>query len=397
MKSSIASYFCAESLAGMREDSLRLLFDSHMPILQSKGITLNIPEDAEAQTAYFGKLSRVTTDIDSGFPPEFYEMLSLVGQLSEQTDLSDILLEARQEVLPEPFVCEGEPTNIELAFLLYRWSPRFVRTHLVGRIAHPKSFVVFKVNGEVPDYEQPSDRDTAAMESIFKAALKDMNRGESCALRIEESAHEVCFIIGHGDLPSMHEFVEDGMPVRRFLRPHDYDMAVFRKDTGDLMVYQKRPSIKLMDVYRTTISSYLFGRTDQFLKNMLNLTPLVRQGEDSIVCADCATFRSAKLVHLRSIRIGARKGNTTHNSEDIFRDFEESPALRQTLLAPQMAPTSAWFKVIAEGREKPVSVKMTLPDKIVVDPPECLPEALYWLNRRSFFAATEQENRQDVA
>lgn len=397
MKSSIASYFCAESLAGMQEDSLHLLFEPYAPILDAHGLTLEIPEGRVEQSTFFSRLARIATDIDSGFPPGFYEMLSLAGQLSVQEDLSDILLEARQGLmLADPFQCEGERTRIELAFLLFRWDERFVRSHLVGRVPHPKAFVIFEVNGEVPKYKSPSPSSKATIEGVFRAALKEMNRGDSCVLRIEEMENEVCFVIGHGNLPSMHEFVEEGMPVRRLLRPHEYDMAVFSKITGRLMLYQKRPSLTLMEVYRKTISCYVFGRTDQFLKNTLSLAPLMRLGQESITCGDCATFQRAKLVHLKTMRIGSRKGGTTHKGCDIFGEIEGDPALRQVLFAPQKQTVAAWFDVTVQGLQKHVCVKVALPDKVVVDPPEYLPEALQWLNARGFFGA-DREGQQHVA
>jgi len=379
-------FYTADFFSGLRDDTLVALLSPVSDRLAQSKIDLNdIPTDAKERRTFCERVAILAGDVDDGFSKEFQLDLETISKLARMEDLEDIQDAAMEHPEPSPFQTNGDPTQDELAILLWRWNPDFIRMLTAGRPPNASTFYVFQSNGPVPTYREPNQTTISAIQDGLRGWFNSHKRGDSCIVRFHEVDEDVMIVVGHGDLVKIQEILRGNQVDRDLLRPHDYDLIVFRKDTGTLQIYQNRPSKRLMKLYRQVIGRHVFGREEQFVPKLLTLAPLMTLKSAAISHGEFGQIESIRLTHLRTSKATGNKSSSTHTSDDVFDESSGDPALDAFLFGPNRVPQAAWFSISVVGMEKDLSVRVTLPQRITVSNQDFMPLVHMWLEQRRFF------------
>lgn len=386
-------FYNTDFFSGLGDDTLvALLSPVSERLAQSRIFLDNIPTDADERRILCERIATIAGDVDHGFSRSFQLELKAISDIAQLEDLADIHAAALEHPDPEPFLIQCEPTANELAILLWRWNSEFVERITAGRPPKASTFYVFQSNGNVPQYTPPSQAVIDRIKQELGGWFNAHKRGNSCIVRFHDTDEEVMIVIGHADLPKYLEKLSGTEVQRDLLRLHDYDLLVFRKDTGDLQVYQSRPSIRMMKTFHKVIGREVFGRENQFVDKRLTLDPLMTSKEEALVCGDFPMIKSVSLSHLRVSSVTGSRASTSHTAKDIFSQTSTDPALNAYLFGVNRKPDAAWFSVSIEGLNKDLNVRVTLPQKVTVSRPEYMPMIHRWLQARGFFGTPEPQD-----
>lgn len=270
----VRRFFTAHMLNELSNSSLRELFTPVAGEIEEAFSVLLIPEDAEQRRQYCERLADLVANADEGFNKTFQMELDRVMRLSQMSDLGDIVAKAAEHTNPHPFEADAEATATELAIKLWRWNPEFTDRQIAGRPPKPKSYFVYQARSATPPvFKNPDAATKSCIEEALKKWFKKASRGDSCQLQVRELEDEVVFVVGHGDLNKIVELLRGGIVVRDIQRHYDYDLIVFRKDTGTLLLYLRRTLKRLMDEYLKQISERISTKKIFSVKRILISRP----------------------------------------------------------------------------------------------------------------------------
>jgi hypothetical protein len=387
-------FYTADFFSGLSDPALVALLSPVSNRLAQGGLSLaEIPHEATARRDYCERLALITGDVDHGFSKEFQLELEAISKLAQMDDLEDIQAAAAEHADPEPFLLDVEPTANELAILLWRWNADFIRQLTAGRPPKASTFHAFESNGPVRDFQMPGQDVISAIENGLRGWFNSHKRGDSCIVRFREIGDEVLIVVGHGDLIKIQEVLNGTQVARDLLRPHDYDLLVYRKDTGTLQIYQGRPSTRLMRLYLQVIGREVFGRSDQFVARLLTLAPLMALKGEAITHANFPMIGGIRLTRLRVRNAAGGKSSSFHAANDVFEQASTDPTLDAFLFAPNRVPQAACFSVSIAGLDKDLTVRVALPQKITVSMPQYMHMIHAWLQDRCFFVTPNQDGQ----
>lgn len=328
---------------------LTSLLEPHRRFLEDRGF--RVPAGVEQELDCL-TLAGILAQPDEETPSELVEALYIIESFSDDQHFDELLALAESAGLE----VGDEETTVDLAVRVYLHDAnlleRKLREQLCGRRRTFESYRLADPDSGIEVDNLPED--LTLLEADLDRYFESKKRGgHSCVIR-KDAAHEIRFLVQHGQTCKREPSRKGGRSTCTFFRPEKTDVVLL-----DLMHKEMRinaSSVPDLREYRTLFGRHLFLNENYFVfAEKYTLEPLQKAGEMALSCRDIEGIESVKLKEVEYAWGGAFEHTETHRAADLFRAL---PLIRRGLeCEPVIRKAVFEVKLTGERRARTVTIR----------------------------------------
>jgi hypothetical protein len=309
------------TIKAIQPSYLLALLEPYQAYFKGRGVKLGAVNGHELD--YEGLRDELMS-LDPSAPPKLMDDLYYVHEMSDDNGMDELL--AAIEELPSSERIEldlpPDPTPADVAVQVRLQAPELLeRRHAERFLTKKRSFEYYQPKeGADLTFRMPTKKQLAALEAALDDRLDELKRGRNSKVFIYEKDDGVWFLVRHGQ-PCKREstVTEDGSGTVYF-RPETHDVLRYDPQSGDLSLNAETKKIGVL--YREKLGLHLFGDAMFFPGTAkYTLEPLLRDGEDCLVCSDVEGMEWVKLKEVHYAWGGPESEIEIRKANDLFAAY----------------------------------------------------------------------------
>ena len=383
-KFDVARFADPDVLKTISSSNLYELLKPWASYLASRGVTLLEPAMLKAVSDDFGiaddqgidydGLAKVLATPDDTTPGDMVNALYLVSECRV-----DQVLERIRDGSVLSISTSQEQSSADIVTQVYLRAPYLIeRLHSEQFVGVRKSFHYFLTTG-LPQGAVPSLAESSikSLEHELASWFERKKMGNQVRVHAYPQGPELLFLVRHGEGFRRQSVQKKGRSTSVFFRPEKHDIVAYTHSTGELRINAED---RERELYRCAFGRHLGGDENHFrAKSAKYSLDSLRNGLDSISCADIEGIESVTLTEIWTAFGGAHNEVKTHRASDIFAAIEDSgdPLLGGRLI-------TARFEIRFSDSKTPRTVQINPPARAKFTRDSDGARVSEWLFRRGF-------------
>jgi hypothetical protein len=263
----------------------------------------SLPPPESSEEIDYQALAGIFVSPNESMPGELLDVLFLVDEMSDPTDMETLLFAANKERV----VLDGgdEQSTADVAVQIWLNKPEVLELqHALKQYKRPKSFEYYQGSRTARDefVHPPQDR-METLQGELDDWFANKRRGRGAKILVTEDTEEIRFLIRHGRPFAREASLKNTEVESVCYRPATYDVVIYDRRLHELRINAALVGEKKL--YCKLIGTYFFSNPDCFPgMNKYDLEQLRNMDSGSLQCFDVEGIESVKLVDIQFQRGG---------------------------------------------------------------------------------------------
>lgn len=369
------------TLKSIQPSYLLALLEPYKSYFAGRGVDLGAANSNEID---YEALRDELMGLDPSAPSELMDDLYYVHEMSDDGGMDELL--AAIEELPASERVEldlpPDPTPAEVAVQVRLQAPELLeRCHAERFLTKKRSFEYYQPkDGADLKFRMPTKKQLAALEGALDDRLDQLKRGRNSKVFIYEKDDGIWFLVRHGQPCKRESTVTKDGSGTVYFRPEIYDVLRYDPKSGDLSMNAETKKIGVL--YREKLGLHLFGDATFFPgTSKYTLEPLLRDGEDCLVCSDVEGMEWVKLKEIHYAWGGPEGEIEIRKASDLFAVYRRR---NRSLPNGRLLRANFAVKFVDSKTPRTVSIRPSNVASFARDGDAVLVEQ--WLIKRGFVA-----------